>query len=647
VPPVDLLLLDIAIVLVAARMLGTAAQRFGQPRVIGEILAGIILGPTLLGHLIGHRLFPVSVLPSLTSLADVGLVLFMFVIGMGMDQTLVRGNGRVAAGVAVGATALPLVLGCGLALWLAHQYAHGRTLAFVLFFGTAVSATAFPVLARIITDRGMQRTSLGGLALASAAVIDIMAWTLLAVAVALASTGGHNSWHIMLVPAYLLLMLLVVRPLLRRLVSAFDHAGRLTPGMLSLVLTGLLASAWATQWMQLHFIFGAFLFGVMMPRSDALVRQILGRLEQLAVLLLLPMFFVITGLTVDLSALHVGALGILAAILAVSIGGKLVGGYAGARLTGTSPRGAAVLATLVNTRGLTEIVILTVGLQEHVLDPALYSLMIVMALVTTTMTGPLLDWCYPRSLVARDVAEAERAALSERGGHAVLVVPAGPTAGSPLVRLATELADGKAEVTVAHLWPYPAARLEVGLGLSAKLADMAGTLTALEGLAAEIPNGALPVQVVSRFASDVPAELAALITAAAPSCVLVDAATPGYDAVQAAVTGRLITVSKPDLNGSPIAVPYNGSASEIAAVQVGLWIAGMRRAPLLLVGGKRANSLARQLIGMGVDVHSMSLAGGAKIPPESLVIGSGGHLQVRAEQDPAQIDWASSIVPAA
>ncbi len=645
--PVDLLLLDIAIVLIAARTLGTAAQRLGQPRVIGEILAGIALGPTLLGHFIGHRLFPTSVLPSLTTLADVGLVLFMFVVGMGLDQTLVRGKGRVATGVAVGATALPLAMGCGLALWLAHTYAHGRTLAFVLFFGTAVSATAFPVLARIITDRGMQQIWLGGLALASAAVIDVIAWILLAIAVSIASAVGPNSWHIMLVPAYLLLMFLGVRSLLRLLVPAFERAGRLTPGMLSLVLIGLLASAWATQWMQIHFIFGAFLFGVLMPRSDALVRQILERLEQLAVQLLLPMFFVITGLTVNLSALHLGTVGILAAILAVSIGGKLIGGYAGARLTGIPHQGSAALAVLVNTRGLTEIVILTVGLQAHVLSSALYSLMIVMALVTTTMTGPLLDWCYPRSQVAHDIAEAQRATLGAHGGHRVLVMPASPAAGSPVVRLAAELAAGQAEVTLAHLWPYPAARLEVGLGLSAELADMVGPLTALEALAAEIPSGPLPVQVVSRFASDVPAELAALVTAAAPSCVLVDAATLGYEAVQAAVTGRMITVARPDITGSPIAVPYDGSVSTTAAVQVGLWIASLRREPLLLVGGRRANRLARQLAGLGVEVCSMAPRTGAQIPPEALVIGPGGQLRVRAEQAPDQVDWASSIVPAA
>jgi Kef-type K+ transport system membrane component KefB len=644
--PVDLLLLDIAIVLVAARTLGTAAQRLGQPRVIGEILAGVVLGPTLLGHLIGHRLFPASVLPSLTTLADVGLVLFMFVIGMGLDQTLVKGKGRVATGVAVGATVLPLALGCGLALRLAPTYSHGRTLSFVLFFGTAVSATAFPVLARIITDRGMQQIWLGGLALASAAVIDVIAWILLAIAVALASTGGQNSWHIMLVPAYVLLMLLGVRPLLRRLLPAFERAGRLTPGMLSFVLTGLLASAWATQWMQIHFIFGAFLFGVLMPRSDVLVRQILERLEQLAVQLLLPMFFVITGLTVDLTALRLGAADVLAAILAVSIGGKLAGGYAGARLTGVSHHGSAVLAVLVNTRGLTEIVILTVGLQVHVLSSELYSLMIVMALLTTAMTGPLLNWCYPRSRVARDIAEAQRAALGARG-HRVLVMPSSPAAGSPLVRLAAELSDEKTELTLAHLWPYPAAPLEVGLGLSAQLADMAGPLSALEDLAAEMPNGSAPVRVVSRFASDLPTELAALVKAAAPSCVLLDAATAGYEAVQAAVTGRLITVARPDLTGSPIVVPYDGSVSATASVQVGLWIASLRGEPLLLVGGRRASRLARELTQLGVEVRAMTSKAGAQIPPGALVIGSGGQLRVRAEQAPDQVDWASSVVPAA
>jgi Kef-type K+ transport system membrane component KefB len=395
----------------SARLTGLLLARLGQPVVIGEILAGILLGPTLLGHLTGHHLFPATVLPSLTTLADMGLVLFMFVIGLEVDQTLVRSKGRAAGWIATGATVLPFALGCALALLLADQHAHGRRPAFVLFVGTAVCATAFPVLARILTDRNMQRTAVGGLALSVAAVIDVVAWTLLATVVAIVKVSDRSSWHLFFIPAYLLVMLVAVRPLLRRLAAAVEHAGRLSATALSCVLIGLLLSAWATQWMQIHFIFGAFLLGILMPRSGTLIPQVLERIQQLATLLLLPIFFVVTGLTVDLSALPLGGIGILVAILAVSVGGKLIGGYAGARFAGLPHHESAVLATLLNTRGLTEIVILSVGLQERLLDPELYSLMIVMALVTTAMTGPLLSWFGSRTRVAGTVADADRTAV--------------------------------------------------------------------------------------------------------------------------------------------------------------------------------------------------------------------------------------------
>jgi Kef-type K+ transport system membrane component KefB len=403
VPPVDLLILDLVVILIAAQLLGSAARRLGQPVVIGQILAGLLLGPTLLGRLVGNRLFPATTIPPLTTLADVGLVLFMFVIGMELDQQLIRAKSAGAIGAAAGAALVPFALGSGLALALARQHAHGRPLPFVLFLGTAVSATAFPVLARILTDRGIQRTQVGTIAMASAAIIDVAAWTMLAVVAAIADASGQASWRIWLALPYLLVMLLGARPLLQRLVPAFERAGRMTPGLLSWMLIGLLASAWATQWIGVHFIFGAFLFGAIIPRSDALIQEILNRLEHLAVLFLLPVFFAVTGLTVNLGSLQASALGTLAAVLAVSIGGKLAGGYAGARVTGIAPRDSAVLAALLNTRGLTEIVILTVGLQEHVLDIDLYSLMIVMALVTTAMTGPLLKLWYPRSSIARDL----------------------------------------------------------------------------------------------------------------------------------------------------------------------------------------------------------------------------------------------------
>jgi Kef-type K+ transport system membrane component KefB len=357
-------------------------------------------------------------MPALTTLADVGLVLFMFIVGLELDQRLVRGRTRIVSGVAAGATALPFAMGCALALPLAHRYAPGATLPFVLFFAVSVSATAFPVLARIITDRGMQQTLLGGIALASAAVIDLFSYTLLAVVIGIASASGNESWRLLLAPGYGLAMVFVVRPLLRRVASPGDSPGGFTARQLSYVLIGLFASAWITQWMQVNFIFGAFLFGAVTPRSEELLRWLADALAP-AVQLMLPIFFVVTGLTVDLGKLRLGALGVLAAILAISVLGKAGGGYAGARLTGIPRRGSAVVAVLVNTRGLTEIVILTIGLQQHLLEPELYALLMVMALVTTAMTGPLLNWIHPRDRLAEDLAAAGGRADHEEGGVAL------------------------------------------------------------------------------------------------------------------------------------------------------------------------------------------------------------------------------------
>jgi len=390
----DLLLLDFVVILAAARLFGALSSRIGQPPVIGEIVAGIALGPTLLGLAIGHRLFPATMVAPLTTVADIGLVLYMFLVGMEMDQELMHGKWRVAAGVATGATALPFVLGIGVAIWLAPRYALGSHGLFVVFFAVSVSATAFPVLARILTDRRIERTLLGGLSLAAASVIDVISYALLAVVVALASASGHASWRLAFAPVYILLMLGAVRPLLRKVAVVFDRYGHATPRLCG-VLIGLFLSAWATQWMQIHFIFGAFLFGAIMPRSEGIIRHVRSTLDS-AVHLMLPVFFVVTGLTVNLTKLRLDDVGTLGVILAIAIVGKVGGGYTGARLTGIPRDGSAVMATLVNTRGLTELVILSIGLQEHLIGPQLYALLIVMALVTTAMTGPLLNYFQPR-----------------------------------------------------------------------------------------------------------------------------------------------------------------------------------------------------------------------------------------------------------
>jgi Kef-type K+ transport system membrane component KefB len=421
---IQLILADLAITIVLARLLGAAARRVGQPPVLGEILAGILLGPTLFHGRITATLFPPTLIGPLTTLADLGLVLFMFVVGYELDMRLIRGRERIALSVSVGSVALPLALGAALGIWLAPRQHEHHVVTFALFIGTAMAATAFPVLARILTDRGLHRSRIGGLALASAASTDVLAWSLLAVDVALAAGTGGNSWRLLFAPIYVAAMFLVVRPFLRQLSGLYLRAGRLTPNVLATVLAGLLFSACATNWMGVHFIFGAFLFGVVMPHEDAtaLRDEILQRLEQISVLVLLPLYFVVSGLSINLSTIELSGLEELGAILAVAIIGKFVSVYLSAQLAGVSGRDAGIIATLMNCRGLTELVILGVGLQLHILDKPLYSLMVVMALVTTIMTGPLLKVIYPERMIQRDIADADRALL---GGH-----PAQPDPGA-------------------------------------------------------------------------------------------------------------------------------------------------------------------------------------------------------------------------
>jgi len=215
---VQLLLFDLALIIVLARLFGAAARRVGQPPVIGEIIAGLVLGPTIWGMQFTHTLFPDSLLPPLTAIANLGLALFMFVVGFEVDLGLVRGREQVAASVAIGSIVAPLALGMGLGVWLAHEHHMDSQVTFVLFFGTAMSITAFPVLARILTDRGLHRTRVGGLALAAASIDDVLAWALLAVVLAVAGAGtGHDQWRLALAPVYAAAMIWLVRPLLRRL----------------------------------------------------------------------------------------------------------------------------------------------------------------------------------------------------------------------------------------------------------------------------------------------------------------------------------------------------------------------------------------------------------------------------------------------
>jgi Kef-type K+ transport system membrane component KefB len=554
-------LLAVAAIIVLAQLFGRLARVAGQPPVIGELIAGVLIGPTLFGTAVSDWLLPAEIRPALSGLANLGLVLFMFIVGYELDHASLRGRERAATSVSIGSIVVPLGLGLLLATWLAGRHDISDVLPFAFFIGAAMAVTAFPVLARILTDRGMVRTPVGGLALASAAVDDVAAWSLLALVVAVAGADSGTPWLPLLCVPYTLLMLLVVRPLLARVEAARARAGRLTPDLLAVVLVGLLLSCLATEWLGLHAIFGAFLFGVVMPRgrgggaappsatggttpsraagatpsgaagatpsgADTLRVEILERLEQVSVLLLLPAFFVLSGLRVDLSTLGGTGLLELAAILVVAIGGKFAGAYVAARLNGVASRPAGALAILMNTRGLTEIVILTVGLQLGILDDRLFSMMVVMALVTTIMAGPLLSLVYPRRMVERDALAAQRPAAPP-AGYRVLVSLREGTTDAALVDLAADLAErgaaaghGPGEVVLSRLVPYPARPLDVGSGLSEELLGMTTAMGELAGLAEAVRARGLGAPVLARFSRDPDADLAAQLAAIEPDVLL-------------------------------------------------------------------------------------------------------------------------------
>ncbi|GGO36705.1 cation:proton antiporter [Streptomyces lasiicapitis] len=400
---VQLLFLDVALILALARGLGALAARIGQPPVVGEILGGILLGPTLFGGFFADHLFPSDVRPLLTALADVGVALFMFVVGLELEHRVLRGRTRVSAGAALGSTLVPFVLGVGLALWLLRDHDTEQRTAFIVFMGLAVSVTAFPVLARILADRGLSRTEIGGIALATAALVDVVAWSALAGVQAVVG-GADDYWRVTLLVPFTAL-LVALRPVLRRLLGSGGSGGsggagkagaagsptRLSANRFGVVLVGALLSAAATEAMGMHYIFGAFLFGAVLPRdaAGALRDEVCERTGHVTSLLL-PVYFVVAGLKVDLRGVGLNGLLELAVIILVAVAGKFLGTYAGARSQGLSPHSSGRLAALMNTRGLTELVILGVGLQLGLLEQSLYSLMVVMALVTTAMTGPVL-----------------------------------------------------------------------------------------------------------------------------------------------------------------------------------------------------------------------------------------------------------------
>ncbi|HXP20662.1 MAG TPA: cation:proton antiporter [Streptosporangiaceae bacterium] len=615
---VQLLLADLALIIVLARVFGAAAKRIGQPPVLGEIVAGIMLGPTIWSGHITTALFPKTLIPPLTALADLGLVFFMFVVGYEVDLGLVHGRERVAVGVALGSILAPLGLGAVLGAWLAHRYHVTNMAVFVFFVGTAMSITAFPVLARILTDRGLHRTMIGGLALASASIDDVLAWALLAIVFAIAGSGG-NGLRIVLAPVYAALVVWVVRPLLRRLGDVYQRQRRLTPAVLAVIIAGLLLSSAATDWMGVKFIFGAFIFGMVMPRDATALREdILARLEQVSVLVLLPVFFVIAGINVNLSGIGLSGLVDLCLIMAVAVVGKFGGAYLGGRLTGVRPRQAGALAALMNTRGLTEIVILAIGLQLGILDKSLYSLMVAMAILTTAMAGPLLKYIYPSRIMQRDIAEADRELGGRAAAHRTVVLIDSPEEAAPLIDVGSQLVASRSnsELVLSHLVAHrPESDLDGGSGIGGDLLQMTQTMSQLRRLAERAKASGVSTIVQSRFSDDVPGELPGYLAAAGPDTIVLGHGGPSSAALSAGGTTQLVTVLAP-LPPAPTAVVARWSRGPdgAAVVQVAARIAVARGLGLVLTPtGRPCAALAADLTKRGVPAT-------AGTPPEGAVV---------------------------
>jgi Kef-type K+ transport system membrane component KefB len=390
-------LLALVVVLVVARILGAMFRRLNQPQVMGEVIAGTLLGPSFLGWLApgaASQVLPVNTAPYLAVIAHVGVVLYMFLVGLDLDTDLLRKRTQAAIAISHASIVVPFLLGAASALWLYPLYATGAFsfTTFALFIGVAMSITAFPVLARILTDRGMQKTRLGVLALACAAIDDVTAWCLLAFAISVAHAQTGSLWFILITTiGFIFFVLLIAKRGALWLVRRQIAKGRTTQDMFAVVCAALLLAALVTERIGVHALFGAFLLGTVIPHNSLLARDIRAKCEDLVVVLLLPVFFAFTGMRTQIGLVH-GTRDWMACLLILGVAslGKFGGSFLAARWTGSDWREAASLGILMNTRGLMELIVLNVGLDLGVLSPVLFTMFVFMAVITTLVTTPIL-----------------------------------------------------------------------------------------------------------------------------------------------------------------------------------------------------------------------------------------------------------------
>lgn len=432
------------LIIAFSRLIGVWARKLGQPMVIAEITAGILLGPSLLGWLFPRALetlFPAQSMPFLGLASQVGLIFFMFLIGLELDANLLRGHGRASIVISHTSIVVPFALGALLAVYIYPSLSPSDVsfMSFMLFLGAAMSITAFPVLARIMTERHLLRTRLGAITIACAAVDDVTAWCILAFVVSTvrAASVGDAVVTTLLALGYIAVMAFLLRPFLLRLGARGVDRHAMTQNVVALTFFFVLLSSLITESIGIHALFGAFLLGAIMPREGGYAQALAEKIEDFVVVFLLPLFFAYSGLRTQIGLLDSpGLWACCGIIILVACLGKFGGSALAARLVGLNWREAGAIGILMNTRGLMELIVLNIGLDLGVISPTLFTMMVIMALVTTFITTPLLHWMYPRELVVEYLPSAPRSAE----GYSVLMCVANNATGPGMATLSAALA---------------------------------------------------------------------------------------------------------------------------------------------------------------------------------------------------------------
>ncbi len=577
-----ILFLQVILILGLSRIVGLVFARMKQPQVVGEMLAGILLGPSLLGWAwpaASAFIFPAGSQAILGVLSQLGIIFFLFLVGLDLDPSLLGRRGRAAVAISHVSIVLPLLMGAGLTLFLYPRIfndvprMHFKSAA--LFMGAAMSVTAFPVLARILTERNLHKTRVGTTVITCAAVDDVTAWCMLAFVAAVAKFTGVRFAVLtaVLSATYIAAMFLLVRPFLRRLEIIYDRQGRLSQNVVAVIFLLVLASAYTTDAIGIHGLFGAFLMGAIMPKGTQFVRHLSEKLEDYTVVFLLPVFFAYSGLRTKIGLIDNGEMWLMAGlILAVACVGKFGGSMLAARVCGIGWRESTAIGILMNTRGLLELVILNIGRDLGVITDAVFAMMVLMTLLTTGMTSPLLHWVYPARLFRLGPV------TQRREKYSILIPVSLPRSGGPLVQLADTLI-GAAERDVSKLYalhlrkPADHEAYRSGLDELDQPRD-----EALAPLLAQARGRGLPVEPIGFISRDVPADIAATAQAKQADLVLMGFHKPVigktilggtvHRVLSACTTDVAIFVERGFRQARRILVPYLGSSHDRLALEL-------------------------------------------------------------------------------